>query len=67
MLPATARWERLVHADCTEGDEGETVEIMVARLLKARKEDEAHHERKRALQARATLNARKGFTHWLRV
>ena len=43
------------------------VETMAARLLKAHKEDEAHRERRRALQARAALNARKGFTHWLRV
>ena len=67
MSTSTARWEKLVQADCTEGDEDETVELMAARLLKARKEDEAHHERKRALQARATLSARKSFTHWLRV
>ena len=67
MSPAAARWESLVQADCTEGDEDETVEAMVARLLKARKKGEAHHERKQALQARATLNARKGFTYWLRV
>ena len=64
---STARWESLVQADCKEGDGDETVEAMVARLLKARKKGEAHHERKQALQARATLNARKGFTHWLRV
>ena len=57
----------MVQADCTEGDEDETVELMAARLLKARKEDEAHLERRRALQARAALNARKDFTHWLRV
>ena len=58
-----------MQADCTEGDEDEdeTVELMAARLLKAHKEDEMHREQKRALQARANLNARKGFTHWLRV
>ena len=56
-----------MQADCTEGDEDETVEHMAARLLKAHKEDEAHRERRRALQARADLNVRKGFTHWLRV
>ena len=67
--PSTTRWEKLVQADCTEGDEDEdeTVELMAARLLKAHKEDEMHREQKRALQARANLNARKGFTHWLRV
>ena len=56
-----------MQADCTEGDEDETVERMAARLLKAHKEDETHREQRRALQARADLNARKGFTHWLRV
>ena len=56
-----------MQADCTEGDEDETVELMAARLLKAHKEDETHREQRRALQARADLNARKGFTHWLRV
>ena len=55
-------------ADCTEGDEDELVETsMAARLLKAHEENEAHRERRRALQARAALNARKGFTHWLRA
>ena len=56
-----------MRADCTEGDEDELVETMAARLLKAHEEDEAHRERRRALQARAALNARKGFTHWLRA
>ena len=67
--PSTTRWEKLVQAGCTEGDEdeNETVELVAARLLKAHKEDEMHREQKRALQARANLNARKGFTHWLRV
>ena len=65
--PSATRWEKLVQADCTEGDEDETVERMAARLLKAHKEDETHREQRRALQARADLNARKGFTHWLRV
>ena len=58
--PTAARWEELVRADCTEGDEDELVETMAARLLKAHEEDEAHRERRRALQARAALNARKG-------
>ena len=65
--PSATRWEELVQADCTEGDEDETVERMAARLLEAHKEDEAHRERRHALQARANLNARKGFTHWLPV
>jgi len=56
-----------VRADRTEGDEDEMVAPMVARLLKAHKEGEARHERRRALQARVALNTRKGFTHWLRV
>ena len=39
--PSTTRWEKLVQAGCTEGDEdeNETVELMAARLLKAHKED----------------------------
>ena len=60
--PSATRWEKLVQADCTEGDEDETVEHMAARLLKAHKEDEAHREQRHALQARANLNVRKGFT-----
>jgi len=67
VSPTAARWEELVRADCTEGDEDEMVAPMVERLLTAHKEGEARHERRRALQARAALNTRKGFTHWLRV
>ena len=54
--PTAARWEELVRADCTEGDEDEMVETMAARLLKAHEEDEAHRARRHALQARAALN-----------
>ena len=56
VSPATARWESLVQADCTEGDEDETVEAMVARLLKARK---VQGERRGAPRAEAcTAGAR---------
>jgi hypothetical protein len=53
VSPTAARWEELVRADCTEGDEDEMVAPMVERLLTAHKEGEARHERRRALQAHA--------------
>ena len=40
---------------------------MAERLVRARREEEARDERRRSLQARSALNARKGFVHGLRV
>ena len=51
-----------MHADCTEGDEDEHPEAMAAGLLMAHTQGEAQRERRRALQARAALHTRKGFT-----
>ena len=65
--PASVRWRATCEADNVEGDEEETLGTMAARLRQVRAEEEARFERKRSLEARGTLNARKGFVHALRV
>ena len=65
--PASVRWRATCEADNVEGYEEETLGTMAARLRQVRAEEEARFERKRSLEARGTLNARKGFVHALRV
>ena len=54
-------------ADRAEDDEDEPIGEMAERLQKALVAEQARKEHKRRLQARAALNARKGFAHGLRV